>query len=59
MDNAVRKLQITSEVGLKGGVFLIAGVMISSGIFMFLQTVWRNVRTPGSNLVIWACTELC
>ncbi|XP_017330871.1 b(0,+)-type amino acid transporter 1 isoform X1 [Ictalurus punctatus] len=54
MDNTPRKLQLKSEVGLLGGVSLIAGVMIGSGIFMSPQTVLQNIGSPGASLVVWA-----
>ncbi|GAA6096941.1 b(0,+)-type amino acid transporter 1-like isoform X6 [Tachysurus ichikawai] len=54
MDNTAKKIQLKSEVGLIGGVSLIAGVMIGSGIFMSPQTVLRNIGSPGASLVIWA-----
>lgn len=58
MDSTPRKLQLKSEVGLVGGVSLIAGVMIGSGIFMSPQTVLLNIGSPGAGLVIWACCGL-
>ncbi|KAK2843630.1 hypothetical protein Q7C36_011845 [Tachysurus vachellii] len=58
MDSTSRKLRLKSEVGLMGGVSLIAGVMIGSGIFMSPQTVLLNIGSPGGSLVIWACSEL-
>ncbi|KAI5102575.1 b(0,+)-type amino acid transporter 1-like isoform X1 [Silurus meridionalis] len=58
MESTSRKLQLKSEVGLMGGVSLIAGVMIGSGIFMSPQTVLLNIGSPGASLVIWACCGL-
>ncbi|XP_017330872.1 b(0,+)-type amino acid transporter 1 isoform X2 [Ictalurus punctatus] len=58
MDSTSKKLQLKSEVGLIGGVSLIAGVMIGSGIFMSPQTVLINIGSPGASLVIWACCGL-
>ncbi|XP_058254412.1 b(0,+)-type amino acid transporter 1 isoform X2 [Hemibagrus wyckioides] len=58
MESTSRKLQLKSEVGLLGGVSLIAGVMIGSGIFMSPQTVLLNIGSPGASLVIWACCGL-
>ncbi|KAK2843629.1 hypothetical protein Q7C36_011844 [Tachysurus vachellii] len=58
MDNTARKLQLKSEVGLIGGVSLIAGVMIGSGIFMSPQTVLLDIGSPGASLVIWAVSGL-
>ncbi|KAG7328514.1 hypothetical protein KOW79_008458 [Hemibagrus wyckioides] len=54
MDNTAKKLQLKSDVGLIGGVSLIAGVMIGSGIFMSPQTVLLNIGSPGASLVSWA-----
>ncbi|XP_046712196.1 b(0,+)-type amino acid transporter 1-like isoform X2 [Silurus meridionalis] len=54
MENTAKKTQLKSEMGLMGGVSLIAGVMIGSGIFMSPQTVMRNIGSPGASLVIWA-----
>ncbi|KAF4084282.1 hypothetical protein AMELA_G00126860 [Ameiurus melas] len=54
MDITTRKLQLKSQVGLMGGVSLIAGVMIGSGIFMSPQTVLQNIGSPGASLVVWA-----
>ncbi|KAF5909561.1 b(0,+)-type amino acid transporter 1-like isoform X2, partial [Clarias magur] len=58
MDSTSKKLQLKSEVGLMGGVSLIAGVVIGSGIFMSPQTVLLNIGSPGASLVIWACCGL-
>ncbi|TSM77382.1 b(0,+)-type amino acid transporter 1 [Bagarius yarrelli] len=58
MDITSKKLQLKSEVGLIGGVSLIAGVMIGSGIFMSPQTVLLYIGSPGASLVIWACCGL-
>ncbi|XP_060735301.1 b(0,+)-type amino acid transporter 1-like isoform X2 [Tachysurus vachellii] len=58
MDNTARKLQLKSEVGLIGGVSLVAGVMIDSGIFMSPQTVLLDIGSPGASLVIWAGSGL-
>ncbi|XP_066498564.1 b(0,+)-type amino acid transporter 1 [Hoplias malabaricus] len=54
MDSTPKKLKLKSEVGLVGGVSLIAGVMIGSGIFMSPQTVLLNIGSPGAGLLIWA-----
>ncbi|GAA6096942.1 b(0,+)-type amino acid transporter 1-like isoform X1 [Tachysurus ichikawai] len=54
MDNTAKKLQLKSEVGLIGGVSLVAGVMVGSGIFMSPQTVLLNIGSLGGSLVIWA-----
>lgn len=54
MDSTLTKHQLKSEVGLIGGVSLIAGVMIGSGIFMSPQTVLLNIGSPGASLACWA-----
>ncbi|XP_076835201.1 b(0,+)-type amino acid transporter 1-like [Brachyhypopomus gauderio] len=56
MNSAPQRLQLRSEVGLVGGVSLIAGVMIGSGIFMSPQTMMRNVMSAGASLLIWGCS---
>ncbi|XP_017546304.1 b(0,+)-type amino acid transporter 1 isoform X1 [Pygocentrus nattereri] len=58
MDSTPEKLHLKAEVGLVGGVSLIAGVMIGSGIFMSPQTVLLNIGSPGASLLIWACCGL-
>ncbi|XP_030644069.1 b(0,+)-type amino acid transporter 1 [Chanos chanos] len=55
---APEKLKLKCEVGLLGGISLIAGVMIGSGIFMSPQTVLMNIGSPGASLVIWASCGL-
>ncbi|KAG7328515.1 hypothetical protein KOW79_008459 [Hemibagrus wyckioides] len=57
MDNTAKKVQLKSEVGLIGGMFLIAGVMIGSGIFMSPQTVLRNIGSPGASLPSTMCGQ--
>ena len=42
------------EIGLLGGVALVSGTMIGSGIFMSPQFVMAYVGSPGASLVIWA-----
>ncbi|XP_026871148.2 b(0,+)-type amino acid transporter 1 isoform X2 [Electrophorus electricus] len=54
-NSATRRLKLKTEVGIVGGVSLIAGVMIGSGIFISPQTMMRNVMSPGASLLIWAC----
>ncbi|XP_064159476.1 b(0,+)-type amino acid transporter 1 isoform X3 [Anguilla rostrata] len=51
--NKAEKLSLRRAVGLVGGVSLVAGTMIGSGIFMSPQFVLRNVGSPGASLVIW------
>nr|XP_046269150.1 b(0,+)-type amino acid transporter 1-like isoform X1 [Scatophagus argus] len=51
-------LKIKREIGLIGGVALISGTMIGSGIFMSPQFVLAYVGSPGASLVIWALSGL-
>ncbi|XP_052010103.1 b(0,+)-type amino acid transporter 1 isoform X3 [Xyrauchen texanus] len=55
-DSAPEKLKLKTEVGLLGGVSLIAGVMIGSGIFMSPQYVLLYIGSPGASLLIWAAS---
>lgn len=57
-DHATEKLKLKTEVGLFGGVSLIAGVMVGSGIFMSPQYVLLNIGSPGASLLIWAASGL-
>lgn len=47
-------LKMKREIGLMGGVALISGCMIGSGIFMSPQFILAYVESPGASLVIWA-----
>ncbi|XP_034015582.1 b(0,+)-type amino acid transporter 1-like [Thalassophryne amazonica] len=47
-------LKIRREIGLLGGVSLVSGTMIGSGIFMSPQFVLAYIGSPGASLVIWA-----
>uniref|UniRef100_A0A8C4I976 b(0,+)-type amino acid transporter 1 n=1 Tax=Dicentrarchus labrax TaxID=13489 RepID=A0A8C4I976_DICLA len=47
-------LKMKREIGLIGGVALVSGTMIGSGIFMSPQFVLAFVGSPGASLVIWA-----
>lgn len=47
-------LNMKREIGLMGGVALISGCMIGSGIFMSPQFILAYVESPGASLVIWA-----
>uniref|UniRef100_A0A8B9R7Y2 Zmp:0000001267 n=1 Tax=Astyanax mexicanus TaxID=7994 RepID=A0A8B9R7Y2_ASTMX len=58
MDSTPKKLQLKSHVGLMGGVSLVVGIMIGSGIFISPQTVLLKIGSPGAGLVIWACCGL-
>ncbi|KAK0132550.1 b(0,+)-type amino acid transporter 1 [Merluccius polli] len=51
-------LKIKRELGLIGGVALVAGTMIGSGIFMSPQFVLSNVGSPGASLLIWTLSGL-
>uniref|UniRef100_A0A3Q3A5Q7 Zmp:0000001267 n=1 Tax=Kryptolebias marmoratus TaxID=37003 RepID=A0A3Q3A5Q7_KRYMA len=47
-------LRIRRIIGLTGGVALVSGTMIGSGIFMSPQYILAYVGSPGASLVIWA-----
>lgn len=49
-----KNLKIKRVIGLTGGVALVCGTMIGSGIFMSPQYVLAYVGSPGASLVIWA-----
>lgn len=51
-------LKMKREIGLIGGVALVSGTMIGSGIFMSPQFVLAYVGSPGASLVIWAFSGL-
>lgn len=51
-------VRIERELGLIGGVSLVAGTMIGSGIFMSPQFVLANVGSPGASLLIWTLSGL-
>nr|XP_055027586.1 b(0,+)-type amino acid transporter 1 isoform X3 [Misgurnus anguillicaudatus] len=57
-DKKPEKLKLKSEVGLLGGVSLVAGVMVGSGIFMSPQYVLLYTGSPGASLLIWAASGL-
>ncbi|KAL6105147.1 uncharacterized protein ACO6RY_06744 [Pungitius sinensis] len=51
-------LKMKRSIGLIGGVALVSGTMIGSGIFMSPQFVLAYVGSPGASLVIWALSGL-
>lgn len=53
-DKEPKALKIKREIGLIGGVALVSGTMIGSGIFMSPQFVLAYAGSPGASLVIWA-----
>lgn len=57
-DKEAEGLKMKREMGLIGGVALVAGTMIGSGIFMSPQFILSNVGSPGASLVIWAVSGL-
>uniref|UniRef100_A0A3P9BNE7 Zmp:0000001267 n=1 Tax=Maylandia zebra TaxID=106582 RepID=A0A3P9BNE7_9CICH len=46
-------LQLKREIGLIGGVAIVSGTMIGSGIFMSPQYVLAYVGSPGASMLIW------
>lgn len=65
-DKKLGALTVKREIGLFGGIALVSGSMIGSGIFMSPQFVLAYVGSPGASLVIWAisgilamCAALC
>ncbi|TRY54190.1 hypothetical protein DNTS_030460 [Danionella cerebrum] len=57
-EGLVEKLKLKPELGLLDGIFLIAGVIIGSGIFMSPQYVLLYSGSPGASLLIWATSGL-
>uniref|UniRef100_A0A8C5E6X3 Zmp:0000001267 n=1 Tax=Gouania willdenowi TaxID=441366 RepID=A0A8C5E6X3_GOUWI len=58
LNNIDPSLKMKQEIGLVGGVALISGTMIGSGIFMSPQFVLAYVGSPGASVVIWSLTGL-
>ncbi|XP_041827253.1 b(0,+)-type amino acid transporter 1-like isoform X2 [Melanotaenia boesemani] len=54
VDKGREPLKMKRAIGLVGGVALVSGTMIGSGIFMSPQFVLSYVGSPGASLVIWA-----
>uniref|UniRef100_A0A4W6FCK0 b(0,+)-type amino acid transporter 1 n=1 Tax=Lates calcarifer TaxID=8187 RepID=A0A4W6FCK0_LATCA len=53
-DKEPEALKMKREIGLIGGVALVSGTMIGSGIFMSPQFLLAYAGSPGASLVIWA-----
>lgn len=68
-DKKAQALTVKREIALFGGITLVSGSMIGSGIFVCVpppQFVLAYVGSPGASLVIWAfsglvamCAALC
>ncbi|XP_072314249.1 b(0,+)-type amino acid transporter 1-like [Eucyclogobius newberryi] len=58
MEKKTEGLQMKREIGLIGGISIIAGTMIGSGIFMSPQFVLSYVGSPGASLLIWALSGI-
>ena len=57
-DKEPESVKMKREIGLIGGVALISGTMIGSGIFMSPQFVLAYVGSPGASLLIWAVSGI-
>ncbi|XP_051806617.1 b(0,+)-type amino acid transporter 1-like [Acanthochromis polyacanthus] len=57
-DQKFEALRMKREIGLIGGVAIVSGTMIGSGIFMSPQFVLGYVGSPGASLVIWTVSGL-
>ncbi|XP_071378729.1 Y+L amino acid transporter 2-like [Centroberyx affinis] len=57
-DKKPEALKLKREMSLFGGVALLGGTMIGSGIFMSPQFVQAYVGSPGASLIIWALAGL-
>lgn len=55
-DKGAETLKMKRDIGLIGGVALVSGTMIGSGIFMSPQLILGYVGSPGASLLIWALT---
>lgn len=53
-DKEPEALKLKREISFFGGVALVSGTMIGSGIFMSPQFILAYVGSPGASLVIWA-----
>ncbi|KAJ0008788.1 hypothetical protein NQD34_016203 [Periophthalmus magnuspinnatus] len=54
MEKQPEGLKIKREIGLIGGISIVEGTMIGSGIFMSPQFVLSYVGSPGASLLVWA-----
>ncbi|KAK7905255.1 hypothetical protein WMY93_017862 [Mugilogobius chulae] len=54
MEKQPEALKIKREIGLIGGISIVSGTMIGSGIFMSPQFVLSYVGSPGASLLVWA-----
>ncbi|XP_077976320.1 b(0,+)-type amino acid transporter 1-like [Styela clava] len=48
------KVELKKEIGLFGGIALVVGTMIGSGIFLSPKSILRNVESVGASLCVWA-----
>lgn len=48
------QVALKKELGIVGGISLVIGTMIGSGIFLSPQSILSNAETVGASLVIWA-----
>uniref|UniRef100_A0A3B4YUK7 Zmp:0000001267 n=1 Tax=Stegastes partitus TaxID=144197 RepID=A0A3B4YUK7_9TELE len=57
-DKKFEALRMKRQIGLIGGVAIISGTMIGSGIFMSPQFILSYVGSPGTSLLIWAVSGI-
>lgn len=58
MEKQSESLKIKREIGLIGGISIVSGTMIGSGIFMSPQFILNYVSSPGASLLIWTLSGL-
>jgi len=51
-------IELKQEVGLFGGISLVVGTMIGSGIFLSPAGILQEAKSPGASLCIWGACGL-